>query len=209
MKICFLDFTKFQYSLSDKYSHKLRGAETILINLSENLKKLGHDVYVFNNCKEDFSTKSNKWFNIKNIPRNLSFDIAITNSDIRLLNRVLAKKKYVISYSLQSLEKFIRKGQLLSYLKHRPTVMLLGKYHKKKRSKLLTIFGEKIIDISIDDLFLNTKLNDNIDNNLAIFTSRPDRNLNLLIDIWKNYICLLYTSPSPRDTLLSRMPSSA
>ena len=31
--------------------------------------------------------------------------------------------------------------------------------------------------------------------------------------IWKNmilsYICLLYTSPSPRDGLLSRMPSSA
>ena len=24
-----------------------------------------------------------------------------------------------------------------------------------------------------------------------------------------NYICLLYTSPSPRDGLLSRMPSSA
>ena len=25
----------------------------------------------------------------------------------------------------------------------------------------------------------------------------------------KNYYCLLYTSPSPRDGLLSRMPSSA
>ena len=25
----------------------------------------------------------------------------------------------------------------------------------------------------------------------------------------KNYLCLLYTSPSPRDGLLSRMPSSA
>ena len=25
----------------------------------------------------------------------------------------------------------------------------------------------------------------------------------------KTYVCLLYTSPSPRDTLLSRMPSSA
>ena len=24
-----------------------------------------------------------------------------------------------------------------------------------------------------------------------------------------NHVCLLYTSPSPRDTLLSRMPSSA
>ena len=188
MKICFLDFTKFQYSLSDKYSHRLRGAESILINLSENLKKLGHDVYVFNNCKEDIITNSNKWFNINNITENLSFDIAITNSDIKLLNKVVAKKKYVISYSLQSLEKFIRKGQLISYLKNKPTVLLLGKYHRKKRSKLLTIFGEKIIDVSIDDLFLNTKLDDNIDSNLAIFTSRPDRNLNLLIDIWKNYI---------------------
>ena len=28
-------------------------------------------------------------------------------------------------------------------------------------------------------------------------------------DFGKQYICLLYTSPSPRDGLLSRMPSSA
>ena len=28
-------------------------------------------------------------------------------------------------------------------------------------------------------------------------------------DLGKNYHCLLYTSPSPRDGLLSRMPSSA
>ena len=26
---------------------------------------------------------------------------------------------------------------------------------------------------------------------------------------WQYYICLLYTSPSPRDATLSRMPSSA
>ena len=28
-------------------------------------------------------------------------------------------------------------------------------------------------------------------------------------NLYKNYSCLLYTSPSPRDGLLSRMPSSA
>ena len=38
--------------------------------------------------------------------------------------------------------------------------------------------------------------------------------LNVLSDLWLpqgevNIICLLYTSPSPRDGLLSRMPSSA
>ena len=26
---------------------------------------------------------------------------------------------------------------------------------------------------------------------------------------WQSFVCLLYTSPSPRDGLLSRMPSSA
>ena len=29
------------------------------------------------------------------------------------------------------------------------------------------------------------------------------------VSIWNFYLCLLYTSPSPRDGLLSRMPSSA
>ena len=28
-------------------------------------------------------------------------------------------------------------------------------------------------------------------------------------EVYNSYICLLYTSPSPRDGLLSRMPSSA
>ena len=31
----------------------------------------------------------------------------------------------------------------------------------------------------------------------------------LIKEIDKNYTCLLYTSPSPRDVHLSRMPSSA
>ena len=29
------------------------------------------------------------------------------------------------------------------------------------------------------------------------------------VDVGAGYVCLLYTSPSPRDGLLSRMPSSA
>ena len=32
---------------------------------------------------------------------------------------------------------------------------------------------------------------------------------NPLVEIVMGYICLLYTSPSPRDTMSSRMPSSA
>ena len=118
----------------------------------------------------------------------MNFDIAVANADMRLLDTIAAKKKFIISYSLQSIEKFLRKGQLISYFKNKPTILLFGKYHMKNRSKLLSLFGSKIIDIAIDDLFLNTKLTNNIDSNIAIFTSRPDRNLDILIKIWSENI---------------------
>ena len=38
MKICFLDNTTFQYNSNDLYSNKLRGAESVLINISKALK---------------------------------------------------------------------------------------------------------------------------------------------------------------------------
>ena len=37
----------------------------------------------------------------------------------------------------------------------------------------------------------------------------PSRRLFLLVGVQPSYICLLYTSPSPRDRQKSRMPSSA
>jgi len=188
MKICFLDNTKFKYSYLDKHSPLLRGAETILINLTENLKMLGHEVTVFNNCSDDVDNNSSNWFNINKVNKQMNFDIAVANADMRLLDTITAKKKFIISYSLQSIEKFLRKGQLISYFKNKPTILLIGKYHMKNRSKLLSLFGSKIIDIAIDDLFLNTKLTNNIDSNLAIFTSRPDRNLDILIKIWSENI---------------------
>ena len=188
MKICFIDNTKFKYSYLDKHSPLLRGAETILINLTENLKMLGHEVTVFNNCSDDVDNNSSNWFNINKVNKQMNFDIAVANADMRLLDTITAKKKFIISYSLQSIEKFLRKGQLISYFKNKPTILLIGKYHMKNRSKLLSLFGSKIIDIAIDDLFLNTKLTNNIDSNLAIFTSRPDRNLDILIKIWSENI---------------------
>ena len=89
---------------------------------------------------------------------------------------------------LQTLEKFIRKGQFFSYFKNKPVVYVIGNYHKNKRSNLLSLFGKKILDVSIDDLFMKTELTNNIDHNQAIFTSRPDRNLNKLLDIWNDKI---------------------
>lgn len=189
MKICFLDKTTFEYDFNDKYSPLLRGAETILINLSKSISLLGHEVFVFNNCRKSIKNNNYHWNNINQlINKNNYFDVAITNADANLLNLVNAKKKIVLSYSLQPIEKFLRKKQLFPYIKHRPKIFFLGEYHKKKRSNFLSLFGSEIYTPGIDDIFLESKIKFPKNSNQAIFTSRSDRNLNILLEIWNNYI---------------------
>jgi hypothetical protein len=47
------------------------------------------------------------------------------------------------------------------------------------------MFGSINLEWAVDPLFLKTKLDESIIENRAIFTSRRDRNLYMLIDIWK------------------------
>jgi glycosyltransferase involved in cell wall biosynthesis len=189
MKICFLDNTKFKYNFNDKYSPLLRGAETILINLSKSISLLGHEVFVFNNCNESINGNNYSWNNINQLTNKRNFfDVVIVNADANLFDLVSAQKKVVLSYSLQPIEKFIRKKQLLPYIKHRPKIFLLGEYHKKNRSILTSLFGSEIFTPGIDDIFTNCKIEIQKHSNQAIFTSRSDRNLTILIEIWKKYI---------------------
>ena len=98
------------------------------------------------------------------------FDYAFTNNDIRLFNKITAKNYIAFSHSIQSIEKFIRKGQLLSFLKYRPKIILLGRYHDDNRNFLLKMFGSINIQWAVDPLFLETEINENNIENRAIFT---------------------------------------
>ena len=191
MKICFIDFTNFKYSFNDKENPILRGAETTLINLSYNLSLLNNEVYVFNNCSKKINLKNFFWNDVNQLNHSeITFDVAIANGDINLLNKVKARKKFAISYSLQPLEKFIRKRQLISFLKNKPKIILIGQYHKDERNILTRIWGYDFLNLAIDDNFIktNVSINENELSNQAIFTSRTDRNSQKLIDIWKNKI---------------------
>lgn len=188
MKICFLDKTEFQYNSNDLYSYKLRGAETVIINLANELNNLGHEIFIISNCYKDEKINNILWKNIDNYNENILYDICIANADIGLFDKVHAKKKILFSHSLQSLEKFIRKKQLLPYIKHKPIVVTVSEYHKKNRSKLISLFGQFSLGWAVDQIFINTELNNNIDKNLSIFTSRPDRNLDLLLKLWIEHI---------------------
>ncbi len=188
MNICFLDNSSVDYTSEDLESNKLRGAETVLINLSKELYKLGNSVTVYNNCNNDCIINGVKWINLNNIKSDFIYDISITNNDMNLFNKVKSRKYIAFSHSIQSIEKFIRKGQLLNYMKFRPKIVLLGEYHSKNRNILLKLFGTINLEWAIDEIFINTPINDGLIENRAIFTSRNDRNLDLLINIWKNHI---------------------
>ena len=188
MNICFIDKTNFQYNSKDKYSKNLRGAETVLINLSKALNDLGHSVSIINNCPRTEIIDGIKWIKINDNLNIKHFDFVISNGDCHLFKYVKSNKKILFSHSLQSIEKFIRKKQFFPYLKYRPKICFISEYHKKNRSKLLYMFGHINLRWSVDEIFQKAPIPTNIDNNLAIFTSKEGRNQDLLIDIWKNYI---------------------
>ena len=52
---------------------------------------------------------------------------------------------------------------------------------------------------------------ENPDKDISLYINSPGGNINSVFAIYDtmSYICLLYTSPSPRDQRGSRMPSSA
>tara|TARA_B100000427_G_scaffold325285_1_gene331861 strand:+ start:126 stop:1106 length:981 start_codon:yes stop_codon:yes gene_type:complete len=188
MRICFLDGINISYNSDDIYSSKIRGAENILINLSREFSKLNHEVTVLNNCDKEVEINNIKWRNINKLLSNEHFDIAITNNDIRLLNLIKANKKIAISHSIQTIEKFIRKRQLHAYLKNKPKIVILSEYHKLNRNFLLRLYGYIKVNWGVDAIFINENVEKNQEMNNAIFTSHIDRNLDLLISIWKKNI---------------------
>jgi glycosyltransferase involved in cell wall biosynthesis len=202
MKICFLDNSIIPYTYNDLNSKNIRGGENAIIHLSNELSKLGNEIVVYNNCKNCCTVNNVKWLNIHQANKRTYYDLAFTNNDISLFNKISAKKYIAFSHSIQSIEKFIRKGQLFSYLKYKPKIVLLGKYHKENRNYLLKMFGTINLEWAVDPLLLETKLDANLIENRAIFTSRSDRNLEILINLWKkdifpkNKSIKLYSTPS-------------
>ena len=188
MKICFFDGNNIPYTSEDINSNKIRGAENILINLSFEFAKLNHEVTIFNNCIKSKVINNVSWNNINSIKDKPYFDLAITNNDIRLLDKVKSDNKIAISHSIQTLEKFLRKGQFVSYIKNKPKIVLLGDYHERNRNFLIKIFGSFKINWAVDQIFIDTKVDIDSKTNNAIFISHSDRNLDLLIDVWKKYI---------------------
>ncbi len=183
MKICLLEDSNIIYTGKDRNNPKLRGAELALINYAEELAIKNFDVTFLNDFNENIFFNNVKYENINKVKSN--FDIAIANADANLFKYVKSKKNFLLSHSIQNFEKFLRKKQLISFLKYKPKVICFSNYHYNSRSFLTSFFGKEIITPSIDNDFYTTKLPLK-NHNDVIFYSRADRNGQLILDIWKD-----------------------
>ncbi len=191
MHIHFLE-KSVAFNSNDLNSNRVGGTEKCLINISNELAKdTNLKIKVFNNSNESITLNNVEWINIKEYSKYENPDVLISFSDMNLFDKSKCKKKFLWSHSVQNFEKFIRKKQLFSYLKHKPIIILEGEYHFNKRSAITSFFGKKILKLAPDYEFINEKIDYNfIPAKNCIFTTKSDRNLNILLKAWHNIFLL-------------------
>jgi glycosyltransferase involved in cell wall biosynthesis len=184
-KIIIIDNSDLAYSGNDINGTTLRGTEASLILLSEQFYKIGINVDYCNCIKTDETINGVNYFNKNKINKNILYDLAIVISDANEFSRVSSIKKAVFSNSNQPIEKFIRKKQLIPFLKFKPVVITLCDYQFKKRSFFTSFYGKKTIPITVDPKFLNVDVDLNfIPEKKVVYNIRSNRNLDHLIKIW-------------------------
>jgi glycosyltransferase involved in cell wall biosynthesis len=184
-KIIIIDNSNLSYDGNDIDGVKIRGTETSLILLAEQFVKMNIEVDYCNSINRLCTVNGVKYYNKENIDKNFLYDLAIVISDANEFRRVNSKKKAVFSNSNQPIEKFIRKKQLIPFLKYKPVLITLCDYQYNQRSFFTSFYGKKTIPITVDPKFLEININENfLPERKVIYNIRSNRNLNELIRIW-------------------------
>ena len=183
--IIIIDNSNLSYAGDDINGTVVRGTEASLILLAEQFIKLGIKVDYCNSISAIKKVNGVNYFNKKNIDKDLIYDLAIVISDANEFYQVSSIKKAVFSNSNQSIEKFVRKNQLIPFLKFKPTLITLCDYQFKKRSFFTSFYGKKTIPITVDPKFLNVEIDINhLPERKVVYNIRSNRNLDRLIKIW-------------------------
>jgi glycosyltransferase involved in cell wall biosynthesis len=203
--IVFIDNSDSDFTGLDLNTTKVRGTESSMILLSESMVRLGIRVVILNCTKKEVRHNNVTYINKKNIPKE-KFDVCVAVSNANKFKNIKAKKYVLWSNSLQSIEKFIRKKQLIPFLKFKPVVMTMCNYQYNKRSFLTSFYGKMVISLTVDPVFFKEPINVKyVPNKYALNNIRSHRNLDWLINIWKNYIYkensneFLYINPNIID----------
>lgn len=188
LSIVFIDNSESDFTGYDLNTTKVRGTEASIILLSESFVKKGFNVTVLTCTQQMVLCNNVTYLNKYNIPTN-NFNICIAVSNANLFYGIKADKYVVWSNSLQSIEKFIRKKQLLPFLRFKPKVMAMCNYQYQKRSFFTAFYGKLCISLTVDPVFFNEPIDKNyIPKSIALNNVRSHRNIDWLVNIWKKFI---------------------
>ncbi len=184
--VLFIDNSDSDFTGNDLNSTKVRGTESSLILLAESFVKKNINVKVLTEVKQDVVCNGVVYSN-KHSSQDNYYDLCIAISNANLFRNISSKKKVVWSNSLQPFEKFLRKKQLLPFLKYKPEVVTMCNYQYRNRSYLTSMFGKHMITLSVDPRFYTEPVDlKKIPEPYALNNVRSLRNLDWLIDIWLN-----------------------
>ena len=188
-KILIIDNSNQAFTGKDINGTFLRGTETSLILLAEEFVRKNIDVFFVTKTPKELEVNGVNYINFESNVLKENFNLAIAVSNANLFKNINSSKKAIFSVSNQTFEKFFRKKQLISTYKYKPTIVTLCDYQFKKRSFITSPFGKVIIPITVDNSFINEKVDINkIPDKIAIYNIRSNRNLDELINIWTKYI---------------------
>ena len=150
--VLFVDNSDSDFTGNDLNSTKVRGTESSLILLAESFVKKNINVKVLTEVKQDVVCNGVLYGN-KHSSQEKYYDWCIASSNAKLFRNISSKKKVVWSNSLQPFEKFLRKKQLLPFIKYKPEVVTMCNYQHRNRSYLTSMFGKHMITLSVDPRF--------------------------------------------------------
>ena len=187
--IIFIDNSNIEFSGNDLNTTKVRGTESSMILLTEELVKKRFKVTVVNTINIPTNVNGVEYTNKKRLDLNHIYDVAIASSNANLFYGIDAKKKIVWSNNVQPFEKFLRRGQLIPFLKHKPIVITMCDYQYKLRSFITSFYGKDMISLTVDPKFYNEPIDVNyVPRKKALYNIRSNRNLDWLLNIWINKI---------------------
>lgn len=165
----------------------LGGVESSIVNLTQELAKRGHDVFVRNKCKAPLDDRGVQWHPIDQGDWPSDIDLYIANRGDKLIERMPSAKRSV--FWIHNPAVYLKKWRYLSKLwRVKPAIIFIGDYHATTYPGWAPGGDRVVIPYGMADDFCYAKPQNTPPPPRAIFTSNPLRSLDWLLDLWANEI---------------------
>jgi len=165
----------------------LGGVESSVINLTNELARLGHEVYVLNNCLKPHDYRGVHWRPIASHEWPKDTDLYIANRGDKLISAMPSARRTV--FWVHNPANYLIKWRYLTKLwRIRPTIIFIGHVHKKTYPMWAPSGGRVVIPYGLSEDFCTGSRITTAPGPRAIFTSNPLRSLDWLLNLWAEQI---------------------